>query len=255
MEAAFALLLPLVAGYLFVSSCRRLKYKHARDDGHRLYFRIAYYGLLLFVATAVLLALAYWLLMRWQWFVATQNWAVDVIKPILKDQNTASSQLGFLLICVGTVAAGRFAHHIDNRVFRVNADEALFEAAMSDDLELLLLEAAVQYKSISVTTSSGKVYVGLVLGTGEPKNSRRVIALLPLMSGYRTEIGKVIFTTFYDEAYAQRAQERDDDESNDFRLVLPVDKMVSISFFDLKVYKDFNVADRQVSATAPSGTG
>jgi hypothetical protein len=248
LEAAFALLLPLVAGYLYVSSCNQLKYKLARDDGHRLYFRIAYFGVLHFLLTAAVLSLAYWFLEDQSAFQEARDRAVELVKPLLKEPEKApDAQVGFLLICTLSVALGRFLPHADNSLFKGKAEQAVLDAASQDDLELLLLEAAIQYKSISVTTSSGKVYVGLVVQTGEPKTNRRVIALLPFMSGYRTETGKVIFTTFYDEIYQERAKERDDEESNDFRLILPTDKLVSISFFDIKVYEAFNVKDKQVA--------
>lgn len=241
MEVAFALILPLVAGYLYVSGCNPLRYKQARDDGHRLYFRIAYYGLLLFIVTALTLGFAYWSLGESPWIQEVWERWVRQVSPLLKEPEKAPAQLAFFLICVATVALGRCLPPIENWLLQSWKFDFLLEAAEQDDLESFLLEAAVEYKSISVTTSSGKVYVGLVLQTGDPKTNRRVITMLPFMSGYRSEAGKVIFTTFYDEVYVQR--EEDDAEfapAEDFRLVLPIDKMVSVSFFDLKVYETFN---------------
>jgi hypothetical protein len=240
LEAAFALLLPLVAGYLYVSNCNRLKYKASRDGEHRLYFRVAYYGLLLFLLASALLWCLYSLLSDVQEFQEARARAIALIKPLLKEPDKAESQIGFFLICVVSVVLGRCFPYLDNVLPRGSVEQAVTDAASQDDLEMLLVAAAVQYKTISVTTSSNKVYVGLVLQTGEPRTDRRVIALLPFMSGYRTELGKVIFTTFYDEIYEERAKERDDDESNDFRLILPIDKVLSVSFFDVKVYEAFN---------------
>lgn len=241
MEVAFALALPLVAGYLYVSGCDQLRYRQVREDGHRLYFRIAYFGLLLFIVSALVLGTAYWLLGARPWIQEAWDQTVIYVRPLLKEPDKAPAQLAFFLICVATVGLGRCLPRLENWLLKRWKFKFLLVAAEQDDLELFLLEAAFEYKSISVTTSSSKVYVGLVLQTGEPNTSRRVITLLPYMSGYRTETGKVIFTTFYDEVYAQR--EEDDAEfapAEDFRLVLPIDKMVSVSFFDLKVYETFN---------------
>lgn len=241
MEVAFALVLPLVAGYLYVSGCNPLRYKQARDDGHRLYFRIAYYGLLLFVATGLILGLVYWSLDEDHWIHEVCAEAVRYAKPLLKESEAAPAQLSFLFVCVATVGLGRCLPLLENWLFQRWKFRFVLEAAALDDLELFLLEAAVEYKSISVTTSSSKVYVGLVLQTGEPKMNRRVVTLLPFMSGYRTEAGKVIFTTFYDEVYPQRDGNAESlSIAEDFRLVLPIDKMVSVSFFDPKVYAAFN---------------
>ena len=240
MDVAFALFLPLIAGYLYVSDCAQIKYLQSRDEGHRLYFRIAYYGLLLFLVSAAIVGGIEASLVRHDWFRDVRVRALDLISPLLRDQVTAPAQIGFMLTCVLSVALGRLLPLLDNTLFRGRVEEAVLKAAALDELELLLLEAAVQYKSVSITVSSGKVYVGLVLQTPEPKTNRRVIALLPFMSGYRNDLGKVVFTTFYDEVYQQRASERDDDESNDFRLILPIEKLVSVAFFDIEVYAAFN---------------
>lgn len=242
MEAAFALLLPLVAGYLYVSTCNQLKYKQARDDGHRLYFRIAYNGLLLFLLAAALGWGLVALTASIEEFQRPSKGLVDVVAPLLKEPDKAPATIAFSLICAGSVVLGRALPYLDNLIFRERARRALLEAAEEDDLESLLLEAAVQFKSIAITTTTKKVYVGLVLQTPEPRTGRRMIALLPFMSGYRTDLGKVTFTTFYDQIYADRALERDDEESNDFRLILPVDKVVSVSFFDTETYAKFNAA-------------
>jgi hypothetical protein len=240
LDVAFALLLPLIAGYLYVSACDQLKFKQSRDEGHRLYFRIAYFGLLCFLLSAILIGLADFFFGKNEVFADIKLASIALARPLLKTPESAAAQVGFVAACIGAVMMGRFLPHADNFFFKSKAEQAALDAAQQDDLEMLLLEAAVQYKSISVTTSSNKVYVGLVLQTGEPKTNRRVIALLPLMSGYRGETGKVTFTTFYDEIYQERAESRDDEETNDFRLILPMDKIASVSFFDVNVYASFN---------------
>lgn len=240
-------MLPLIAGYLYVSDCKQVKYKHSREDGHRLYFRIAYFGLLLAFFPACVLALVDATCGEMTAFQQARDRLVDIAQPLLKDKAAAPAQVAFVLVCLGSVVLGRLLPTVDNLIFKVKAEQAAYDAAATDDLELLLLEAAVQYKSISVTTSSGKAYVGLVLQTGEPKTDRRVIALLPFMSGYRNDSGRIVFTTFYDEIYQQRAAEREDDESNDFRLILPIDKLVSVAFFDMKVYEAFSTQERSAA--------
>ena len=59
------------------------------------------------------------------------------------------------------------------------------------------------------------------------------------MSGFREEEGKVTFTTFYDQFY----RDENVSDKDDFKLVLPIDKMTSLSFFDVAVYAKFNVAN------------
>lgn len=240
MEAAFALLLPLIAGYLYLSGAKRQKYKYSREDGHRLYFRVAFYGVCFFLTAAIVAGLTNWWLSRYCWYISAQTFAIETARPLLKDPEKAAGQLAFIVVCMVTIGFGPLAAFVSNRVFSGKTRDALLEAAADSDLEQLLLLAHIEEKPISVTMASHKVYVGFVLHTPEPRADRRVLALLPYMSGYRKETGKVEFTTFYDQIYKERAKERDDDESNDFRLVLPIDKMLSISFFDVATYAAFN---------------
>ena len=251
MDAAFALLflLPLVGGSLFAKECTFVKYVAAREDGHRLYFRVAYYGIMLFVLSLVLWSLVYGVLHRYEWFRATQQFLAAVLQPLLKDRSQADGQLGFVLVCLTSVPLGRCLPLAVNRLMKQTNEQALWAAVETNELEELLLEAMSYAKSISITLSSNKVYVGLVVGAFEPRTERRAIALQPLMSGYRNDRGKVTFTTFYDTQIAQAPNEADKGE---FRLVLPVDKMLSISFFDVETYARFNAVDAPGDAPAPS---
>lgn len=240
MEAALALLLPLIGGNLFVRGYTALRYKAAREDGHRLYFRVAYHGVVLFLVALALVVLLHLALAGWPWFVSVRDAAVGGIAPLLKEPKNAGAQAAFLLACVLSVFLGRFSPWLLNLAFKSRHEEALWEAAAEDELEQFLLEALALFKTIAVTLTSGKVYVGYVLTTPEPRTDRRVITLLPLMSGYRQdEGGKVVFTTFYDQFYREDADPGMDSE--DFKLLLPIDKMSSLSFFDVAVYAAFNV--------------
>ena len=55
MDAVFALILPLVGGFFVVREATFIKYQAAREYGHRLYFRITYYGFWLFLASLLIL--------------------------------------------------------------------------------------------------------------------------------------------------------------------------------------------------------
>lgn len=240
MEAALALLLPLIGGNLFVRGCTIIRYKAAREDGHRFYFRVAYHGVILFVAAWVSLALADRWLSNWLWYLQTIEHASTLIAPLWKDQKNTEGQAAFLAVCLFSVLLGRLSPFLINLLFRQRQEDALWEAASENELEEFLLDALARLKTIAVTLTSGKVYVGYVLTTPEPRTDRRVIALLPLMSGYREdEGGKVVFTTFYDQfLHGDPAL-----DSDDFKLVLPIDKMASLSFFDVAVYAKFNSQD------------
>jgi len=229
----FALL--VVKGYM-PAHYTALKYKVARDDGHRFYFRVAYYGILLFLVSCIVLSLLYWWLQSYGWFQSAHLLAIEAVRPLMKDPDKAPGQLAFVLICLGSVALGRIVPIAFNRLFHESIYAAAWKSIEDNELEELLMEALNLTKPISITLSSNKVYVGMVLTTPEPRTERLVIALLPLMSGYRTETGKVNFTTFYDLVY----KDSEGAESDDFKLVLPIDKMLSLSFFDVATYAKFS---------------
>lgn len=258
MDASLAILLALVAGYCYVTKCPKLQYKQARDTGHRLYFRIAYNGFLLYLLSAVV-AVSIALL------VMPNPDLLDSLLPHMQrigepfrdvyEPHFADAKL--VMVGVQSVALGILLPRIEGWMFRGGREQAVVDAAKDDDLERLLLEAAIQYKSIAITTTSAKVYVGVVLETPEPKADRKFIALLPLMSGYRNDLGKVTFTTFYDQLYAERSDVEIGSESDDFRLLVPIDKLMSASFFDVTVYATFNAepatkTTRRVKVPVPS---
>lgn len=74
--------------------------------------------------------------------------------------------------------------------------------------ELLLKKAQDQDKTVSVTMSNGKIYVGFVIHLFNPAFPTRSIQILPTKSGYRDEITKEArFTTFYLQALDQIDQD------------------------------------------------
>jgi hypothetical protein len=244
LDAAFALLLPLIAGYLYIRDSTVLRYKAAREDGHRLYFRIAFYGTVLFCVSLAMMSLGYVLVRHYEWFERCWALLLAGVKPLMKVQDQAAGQLALFLICLFSVALGWASPRIINRLMKRTIERALFDAVADNDLEKLLVEALHGVKTISVTLSSNKIYVGAVLTTPEPRSDRRSIAMLPYMSGYRRDDGKVMFTTFYDQVYAT-AEEGNKDE---FRLVVPLEKIVTVSFFDVAVYARFNALTPEHSA-------
>ncbi len=143
-------------------------------------------------------------------------------------------QINFAIICLLSIPIGRFSPLLLNKIMSKKSADALLEAAAKDEMEGLLVDAIKGGKMISVTMSSGKVYAGQPIGTAEPRSTRKAIAMLPLVSGYREDNGKLIFTTHYDQIFKDAA------DAGDYRLVLPSDKIVSAAFFDAEVYERFN---------------
>lgn len=224
-----------------------VKYVVAREDGHRFYFRVSYYGLFFFILSAtVYLSAVHWLRPRFPFLTFLQQPLVDAIGPMLKEQSRAQAQVDFLCICLFTVFLGRFSPPLVNFVLKNSEFEkrAVEGALTKDELEGLLVDALAKQMTILVTMSSGKVYVGWPLGTAEPRAARKAIAMLPLISGYRDNKQEAQFTTHYDRAFDPTKAE----EADRFRLVLHVDKIVAAAFFDIQTFEKF----KTVTQEAPS---
>jgi len=90
-----------------------------------------------------------------------------------------------------------------NRIPRCNRERAIDDVIDHDKiaLDVLLKKAQDQAKTVSVSMSNGKVYVGWVSHLFNPAFPTPFIQILPIKSGYRDPITKEFhFTNFYSEA-------------------------------------------------------
>jgi hypothetical protein len=238
VDLAAALLLPLVGGFFFVNHCFLTRYSSARDEGHRLYFRAAFAGAFLLVFSLLSLLLARELLGDWLWFIRTEQSAIKLLGPLMKDQAQAKAHLGLAVACILAMLLGPGLAGLINFGFgNWYRERFLWSAVLKDEGETFLLDAVSLERTIMVSLSSGKIYVGYVLSTLDPTIDRKWLTLLPFMSGHRREDGTVHFTTSYDQVY----QGMEADFQDDFHLVLPLDKVTSMSFFDPDAYKRFSL--------------
>lgn len=248
MDAVFALILPLVGGFFVIREATFIKYQAAREDGHRLYFRIAWYGFWLFLASFLILgSLRVTLsLAGIPLYGEVEHTVLARLAPFMKEGQQSAARVGFVTVCAFAMILGRFSPLVLNRFAKKSSLQALMEATSQNELEGLLVDAVAMAKSVLVTLTTGKAYVGFVLSSPEPRAERRVIALLPLASGYRSVNHELVLTTFYDQIYVQS----DAADDGNFRLVLAVDKIVSAAFFDFEIYERFNKSKVEGAAAA-----
>jgi hypothetical protein len=110
---------------------------------------------------------------------------------------------------------------------------------------MMLVDAQRELKLVSVSLKNRKVYIGFVTGSFDPVNDRDYIQLLPLQSGYRDGATlELKITNDYSEVYNQIIEKEVTTTINtsDFRVVVPVEEIVSINFFDEEAYYLFNPA-------------
>lgn len=227
MDLAALFLLPIIAGYTFSVLWRVPRYYAARESGHKLYFRAAFYGFFLFL-------LVYAVVAAW-----TPGLGSGGEVP---DARTMGWIAALLVIPMAMLLGGTL-----DLASRLCRNFLVLRAVQGDDFERLITQAALDVRPVGVTLKSGKVYIGAVqtgvdvhLGGG-----RTHISLVPILSGYRDRKKQVRLTTRYSDAY--RGQDDALEVRNDLLLVLPVTEIETISNFDMRVWSRFHRGPRAQS--------
>jgi hypothetical protein len=266
--------IPLLAGYIFVSTWYQTRYLIKREDTQKLYFRAAFWGLWLFLLAFGLISsvreqLAPVISFLHAWgdqSVLTDGKAsrVDVMFWVIVLTTTLGFGTlgGYLLNWVFAIKALTFKEFVRRAIRRIKGRDTKFLAgiydyskrdaikhaihALNSDMDLVLLRAMEKNMPISVTLSHGKVYVGYVTGAIEPGEKREMLRILPFVSGYRAgEEMKLKFTTWYTSVYQKFAKDESLSHLNPelFEIVFPLSEIKSINLFDIDAYQAFQKDD------------
>jgi len=167
MDSALILLLPLVGGYIFANKWLITSYSVAREEGHRLYFRAAFYGVFVFI---VALLLRFILLGYSDWYVGAEPSITNYLCRFLKTP-TDTSQVETLLISVYALLVGSALWFPLNKlIFPLAVRRRILNWAVKDDDFEKLIQTAVQRNlPVCVTMDNKKVYVGFVTVTMNPR--------------------------------------------------------------------------------------
>jgi hypothetical protein len=253
MDLAALFILTLIGGYAFTALWRVTAYETKRAEGQHLYLRSALAGGVLFALAFVLrlLALIYWPDFR----DGTDAALVAFIEPTLKDPHT-SPQMYLVMAAIYSLPLGAVLALLLNATL---PQRWAIVRGLSN-MDQLLHEAQQMDMPVSITLSSGKVYVGLVVRISDPDRPPPSIVLFPMLSGRRDEAGRLNITTDYEAVYdsLDAAPERRESlglsptwEPN-FYLVLRADQITSATMFSPAVYSEFNPGWREAMETSNS---
>jgi hypothetical protein len=247
VELAAVFLLPLLGGYYFFYFWRRTAFPFKRSQGHHLYFHAALGGVALFVAALTLRAL----LLSWKRFADFDEMLIEYFWPLLKGAtpvDAAAVAIDQLRRVQWAITAG-YSLVIGVAVTSVlnlfTSPIAVLSRILAP-LDNLLLQAQLEDLPVSFTLSNGKTYIGLVAATPDPEKTPRAVSVLPMMSGKRDELGRMLLTTDYETLYTSLAEGRaaalelPADWINQFRLIIPSETIVSAALFSPAVYGEFN---------------
>jgi len=229
------ILLPLIAGYIFLTNYVVTKYKIQRLDSYKLIFETAYYGFLLLGCSWIIVYLLKSLERRytliedlissWKSFVPFDYSGVLILTVII------ASILGKLL----------------NLRIRSNPWQlSEIMKAQGDIFENTLADAMLRNKLVSVTLRNHRVYIGFVTKAIETDKENKYIRILPLYSGYRVKDDlKMKIDKNYSHVYNKiNDGSLPDLDIDDFNIVIPVSEILTLNLFNIDAYNEFQKLEK-----------
>ena len=214
------LLVPALAGYLFLSWFNATRYSLPRETGYHVVFRSALAGVFLFFIARL--------------FVVLVNAVAPVIgsswKPIIPLDYSGTAAITLILAAA--------LPPIINRLPQFDRFQAQREAAMEagDQISLIIDQAILQSRFVEVSLASGKSYVGSpIQGTFGHRDDGDV-AIIPVASGYRhNKTQALVMTT----NYAPTINRLSGHEMENLKVAFPMRDIVSARLFDRALYVSF----------------
>ncbi len=216
-------LLPLIGGYRFIRKFRLYEYRTLAESGYHTFFQAAFFGILLFGISLVFTGFVSWLFPNlsrlWYEHVSRVRFSgtcmlaftVGVVMPYLLNQKTKEKHLAWALDSF---------------------------KKMNRSLDLMLTQAFLDRKMVAVTLVNDKVYIGFPLAPLEVEANREYISLGLNYSGHRDQNRQLVID--YDVA-----------QETETRVEIPLDKVVSVSYFDPDFYGKLSVQQTEETPSAP----
>lgn len=214
------LLVPALAGYLFLSWFNATRYSLPRETGYHVVFRSAIAGVLLFFIARLFVVLA------------------DVLAPAIGQSWKAIVPLDYSGTTAITVMLAALLPLTLNPLPRFDQFQAQRKAAMAaaDQISLIIDQAILESRFVEVSLASGKSYVGSpIQGTFGHRDDGDV-AIIPVASGYRdNETQALVMTT----NYAPAINSLPDRKLESLKVAFPMRDVVSARLFDHALYVTF----------------
>ena len=223
-------LLPVLAGYLFLTNLYVTRSGVLRDSGYHLFFKsaIAGFGLGL-LAYMIVFALEFYELR------IGDPWKSLLPSGVAFDHRHGASVLSVLLGLTIPLVINRFYGR--EKAERRTANER------GDLIELLITESLDRSKPVELSLRNGKSYIGFALSSGMARPGESDVALVPTASGYRhKDSQELIITNNYERVilkYFESEQENSDALFEDFQVVIPMSEIISARIFVPEAYALF----------------
>lgn len=221
------LLVPLVAGYFFLTRSYYYRFRYRLLERQRLLFESI-------ITATVFLVAAYTLVFGLKLLFHPYDWYLG-LRSYFPFPYTGTALLSFGLAI--------FATYVPN-ILWLSKDKAMREAINlhGNAMEKLVLSAIEYPQLVCFTLDNGKVYVGYprylsdLIQTG-------MLRIYPILSGFRDSQHRIVFTTNYESAYDQIDELDIEQDTVDFEQLIAVDRIISAKRFSLHIYEQFRLEE------------
>lgn len=175
----------------------------------------------------------------WRNREARQVLIIPIVEKSVGNNKLAADPYPVVLgIGIWSAILATFLPFFLNLPFKLNRRANLLAGLkIANEVEQQLVDALTAGTSVMITLTSGKVYVGIPSEFDPNGDEPDWVRIWPLASGYRTQEGQLVLRTAYGSAYEKLEGAGDDGLKQDhFRILLPVERTLSIQAFSLAFY-------------------
>lgn len=218
------------AGYIFSTRSFLLKYKVARESGHRLYLTSLSVGIVFL------------------FLVLIGGICISPVIRVLEVEpyNALTKEMKELFTGVCTISLAYFSSVIHNAYGGPDLKiKKLWKEWRKSDFEYICGIAQNEFKPVAVTLDNRKVYVGFVTGSLEPISDEgrgSYIRVLPFYSGHRNkEDLKLELTNRYSDIQnAHRQGTLKPEDLNYFSVVIPRNQIAVFHIYNQHLYESIS---------------
>jgi len=214
------LLVPALAGYLFLNWFNGTRYSLPRETGYHVVFRAAIVGVFLFFIARLCVLLANTLIPQ-----IGQSWKTVV-------------PLDYSGTAAATIVLAALLPLVLNQFRRYDRFQSQQKAAVAagDQISLIIDQAILQGRFVEISLASGKSYVGSPIQGTFGHRDHGDVAIIPVASGYRhSETRALVITT----NYAPAVNDLVDRNLEILKVAFPMRDIVSARLFDRELFVSF----------------
>lgn len=239
------ILLPLLAGYIFLVTFNITKYYHLRIEKQRLIYNSL-------IAAISLVSIVYFV----DYYIGKSSFEVNClgIKPIIEYRTQLSNwidslinlenKIGLKQSIVSLIISFPLAKLLNlffSRKFSFDYTIGKWGNHLERIIWFSITEKNDEDKLLMLTTKNNKVYIGYISRLDQPIGET-YLTIIPNLSGYRNKENlKIEITTSYTDVIEKYVIEnRESEIGNKLGVIIPISEIMFVSRFDTEIFGRFN---------------